>query len=369
MNNSSKIVGGRVDCPIEFLDMAINTPELFAQELLSYSTGSSNPFFRRLEKVTNAITDKPNPMDTRTYMFEDWFVCNDELPRYIHTDLSISGDAVGMAMCHSKGFTSVYRSEFEEEIDLVSVDVPVIDFDFAVRLNPRPEYGEKGMNYSAIQAIFRNLVDRGFNLLGGVSTFDRFQSHTLITSLVNMGIPSGILSIDHTTWKVIVDFEKDNYTKRESITKQPAMPWMDFREMIYQNRIKIPGVEEWKEGISYLEKEANESVWNPKNQKVEKMNGPGTSDDLIQSIVGASFNCQNNIIIQDLPELSHDSKYEQKEENFYKAVGQPLPNSSTVDKDRESLGQDGKAVDEDDDFLQDDFYSNMSYPEMGGNFR
>lgn len=313
--------GSVVDIPLEFLPFFDEEPERAVLEYLSIPVGSTNPFFRNSQKVRDAISrglGRVNPIDEKTYLFDSDFKSRDDNPRYMHIDLAINRDAVGISMCHASGFSKSRVTD--DKGNEVIVNVPYVKFDFTARLKPRVEYGERDMDFEAVLEIIRNLnFDRGFNLEDGLVTFDRFQSHTLMKQLKDLGIPCALLSIDHTISKVIVDHSKDDFIRRESLSRQPSAAMGALRDVLYEERVDFPQIPAYDEIRTWLEKEADEIQWDGEKQKAVKMEGG--SDDLIQSIAGSVFNCVNNAqLVGDVGPVN-DRDGEQKEEDFYKELG------------------------------------------------
>ena len=145
MNKSISIgTGSIVDIPIEFLEKFIEEPERAVLEYLSIPAGSTNPFFRNSHKVREAIErgkGRPNPFDEETYLFDPNFKSKDHNPRYMHIDLAINRDVVGISMCHASGF--VERKIKDAKGKDVIAQIPYVTFDFTARLKPRIEFGEK----------------------------------------------------------------------------------------------------------------------------------------------------------------------------------------------------------------------------------
>lgn len=309
----NKLPANRVECPIEYIMYAIRNPELFAQEFLSFPSGAVNPFFREIDRVIASVSeDRPNPLNEEDYTFADWWTAPDDLPRYAHVDLARNHDAVGISMCHTKGTVNIERVSNQDgtAMKIEKVDLPFIEFDFAGRLKARKHLGERGFDYKQIINIFTEIDRRGFNIKNGIITFDRFQSDMLMDAMRDLGFICALLSVDHTTRKAIVDFSKPHYYRHDSVHGQPAIVMMDFREMISQGRVQFPQIPAFDEQMDWLVKEAMEAMWNPDKQKVFKMEVSGASDDLLQSVAGAAFNCQVNVEDDILPQINAKPNYD-----------------------------------------------------------
>ena len=336
-----KDIATRRTIPIEYLPYAIKNPELFAQEFLSFPSGAINPFFRDIQKITDCVhKDRKNPIDEDTYAFHPEWKAQDDFPRYMHIDLARNQDAVGLAMSHTKGTITVEKVEMSasgDGVNITKLDLPLIEIDFAARLHARKDLGERVFDFRAIVGILEDIHNRGFNLKGGLITFDRFQSMMLMDMLQDRGFVCGMLSIDATTRKVVIDFDKDDYIRYESIRNQPAAAMIDFREAVTQSRVILPTIPMYDETTDWFTKEATESMWNPDKQKAFKMEAPGTSDDLLQGIVGSYFNCQVNSEDQILPML--DAKNTYNPDEWYKDIPGMEEEGDLSNRERETVAQ------------------------------
>ena len=326
-----------VNVPIEYFPAFYEQPERATIELLSIPSGSVNPFFRNTDKIQLSIKKGKhlkNPLDEYTYQFSPDFVSNDEEPRYMHIDLAINGDSVGIAMCHATKYET--RSvRMAGETEAKDVQLPIIEFDFVGRLSPRIEYGEHSMSYAAIEEMVAEIAtNRGFNLFEGLITFDRFQSHQLSQTIQGMGIPCGLLSIDHTVSKVIVDFSKDGFIRKVGTPREPAAAMVALRDAIYREGVTFPQIPMYDDYRSWLEKEIDECQWDGEKGKAVKMDGG--SDDMLQAIAGAVFNCINNAKpTGNIPTMDQDSQ--NAETAFYDNVGM----SNNIETNDEGFVEDG----------------------------
>jgi len=319
--------GNIVEIPIEFLRKFQDNPENAVLEYLCIPGGSVNPFFRNTTKIREAVhgdksVSRPNPIDEETYVFSsDFKAGNDRKPRYMHIDLAINRNAVGMSMCHAGGFVK-RRVMLPGQKHEVEASLPIVVFDFIARLKPRRAYGERDMDYDALLLMIEELAfERGFNLIDGLVTFDRFQSHMMISRVRGLNIPCALLSVDHTTSALIVDYSKENNIRREALHKQPSVAMGAFRDAFYQDRLVFTKMEMFDEYRTWLEKEVDEMQWNVDKQKAVKMEGG--SDDLLQSAAGATFHCVNNATEIHIPEQVESAEDSQREIEFWKNTGRP----------------------------------------------
>ena len=333
-----------VKIPLEYFPAFYEEPERATLELLSIPSGSINPFFRNHEKIAQAFErgeNRSNPLDELTYQFSPSFVAEETRPRYMHIDLAINGDYVGIAMCHAYDFET-RTMRMPGDLEAREVSMPKMRFDFVGRLAPRLEFGEIAMNYNAIEAMIDELAHtRGFNLHEGLITFDRFQSHQLMQSIRGMNIPCGLLSIDHTTSKVLIDYKKDGLVRKEGIPREPAAAMVSLRDAFYREALDIPEITPFDDHRNWLEKELDECQWDGTKQKALKMEG-GT-DDMLQAVAGAVFNCNNNADPEmEVPLLDQDDQM--SEESYYNAIGREDVTGFDLDLNADGYVEDGTSL-------------------------
>jgi len=112
-----------------------------------------------------------------------------EEPRWVHIDLSISGDATGVACGFVDKFVKVKATE-----EIVET-LPNIVFDFMVQIRP-PKNDE--IKYHKIRSLLYLLRDdMGLNIKW--VSCDSFQSTDMMQLLRRKGFTTGMMSIDKTT--------------------------------------------------------------------------------------------------------------------------------------------------------------------------
>lgn len=300
-----------IKVPLEFLKPFLDDPESAARDWLAVPRPSISPFFRSIDKISDCIKDYKNPLNWKTYALDSSLVAKDDHQRFMHIDLSTRRDAVGISMCFVHSFTQ--KTIKSPDGSFSAQPMPIIKFDFVGRLSPRPEFSEREINYEAILAIILDLDSRGFNLRGGIISFDRFQSHWLLMTLKKEGFICTLLSIDYTRSKKIIDFDRPpDYIRKEPITREPSACYVLGRDLFYQDRMILPSVPLWYDKqTNWLEREAMGTMWDESNQRAVK--GEGEVDDLLQSILGSAFHAHNNASTPplDQKELTHeeDSSY------------------------------------------------------------
>lgn len=110
---------------------------------------------------------------------------NPEEPRFVHIDLSMTGDATGVACGFVDKFVKIKIGDDMWEI------LPNIVFDFMLRVVP-PAGGE--INYQKIRDLLYKLRDQGLNIKW--VSCDSFQSTDMMQLLRHKGMTTGMVSID-----------------------------------------------------------------------------------------------------------------------------------------------------------------------------
>lgn len=108
-------------------------------------------------------------------------ITNPDCPRWVHIDLSISGDSTGVACGHVTGFTKTESGDM----------LPNIQLDFILRVNPPPG-GE--IIYSKIRSLLYKLRELGLPIRW--VSFDGFQSVDNTQILRSKGFTTGYISMD-----------------------------------------------------------------------------------------------------------------------------------------------------------------------------
>jgi len=292
MADQNPLPPGQIPVPLEYLQRFLEDPEAAAVDWLAVPQPVISPFFRDLNRISGCIKDYPNPLNWDTYAIDPEFIAKDDFPRFIHCDLSIRRDAVGISMCHVPHFVELQIRTNEGEIQ--SQPMPFIKFDLCARLKPRPEFSEREIDYDAILGIFLELARRNFRIDQGIVTFDRFQSHWMISTLRKEGFICSLLSVDYTTSRVIIDWNSSPYyIKKEPLPREPSACYVLGRDLMYQNRLSLPQIPLWIDRqTTWFEREVLGTTWDEKKERAGK--AEGETDDLLQSILGAAFNAHNN---------------------------------------------------------------------------
>jgi len=277
--------------PLSLKANFLRDPENFIRDIAAVSTESVNPFIRRKAKILEwEERSKPfeNPFDEEALIFDEDFGPDNTFNRYMHVDLGLSKDAVGISMCHVPYFLDRSTVVSGPDGPETRIDrVPFISFDFIGRI--KANKGEE-IILSEVRQIIYEITNLGFHL--ELITYDGFQSVESIQTLRLQGYRASRLSIDRTSTKVISVKQrndrqgKSNYgIRRESTDGNILAAWEGIKELIYDGRLHTP----WHP-IAF--KEARGLQEDRKKMKID--HPPKGTSDVIQSIAGSSFNAVNN---------------------------------------------------------------------------
>jgi len=277
--------------PLSLKTRFLSDPENFIRDIAAVSTESVNPFIRRAGKISEweerskAI---PNPFDEDALVFDEDYICDDSFARYMHIDLGVTKDAVGISMGHIPFFIDRENwitgpDGLERQIDRV----PFVRLDFVGRL--KAAKGEE-IILSEVRQIIYELTNLGFYI--DLITYDGFQSVESIQTLRNQGYRAARLSIDRTSTKVLSVKQKDDRLgksnhgiRRESTDGNVLAAWESLKEVIYEDRIESPY-------HPYIFAEARGLQEDRKKLKVDHR--PKGTSDVIQSVSGVVFNAVTN---------------------------------------------------------------------------
>lgn len=252
--------------PVTFLDDFKRDPEYALREIVGISTNAIQPFIAQRHKVFQATetwseqgwkpwTSKSN------YKLNEHGLLNekgmpviipenlpkDGKPRFVHVDLSISGDRCGIGISHISHYVEVGNEK-----------LPYYVVDWAVTLEP------DSVNQIDIEEVRRWVSDLKLKYklnLGRVS-YDGFQSFQSIQMLRKVGINAMNISVDKTT-----------------------EPYQNFRDALYTDRVAIPDDDDLRIELVGLEFNSNA---NSGKGKVDHQ--PHTTKDKADSAVGSMFN-------------------------------------------------------------------------------
>jgi len=298
-----------IKVPMELKENFLRDPENFIRDIAAIPLEALRPFFKRRDLIDQVVNKKYiNPFDEEHLEFDRDFQRQDgdTYRRFMHIDLGIRHDAVGISMCHCPEF--VARKSVQRQPDNTYQDItiyePIIKFDFLGRIKVKK--GEEIL-LSEIRDLIFELSKRGFFI--ALVTYDQFQSTDSIQLLKREGYTVGRLSIDRTTHRLIIDRNHEDRIRRESTEGRKIAAMQALKDALYEERLIIPYHPYWK-------KEALSAEYNEKKIKVD--HPPMGSIDLLQSIAGSIFNLINNEYKYD--DREDDKEYSEIEDNYYTGI-------------------------------------------------
>ena len=276
-----------IQIPLELKANYLRDPENFLRDIACVPTESTRPFIKDKGKI--AFVEKnahENPFNEDKRSFIEGYGPADgtiQFARYMHIDLGLKKDAVGISMCYASHFVERQHVEVEAFGNrTTNVRLPFIKFDFVGRV--KAAKGEEIL-LSEIREIIYTIQRMGFYI--GLITFDGFQSVDSIQILRNQGFKVGRLSIDRTSTKLVLDkrSKSGDGLKRVSTEGQTMAAMQALKDALYDNRLAIPFHEYWR-------KEAVGAEIDYKKNKVDHK--PRGTIDMFQSIAGSVYNLINN---------------------------------------------------------------------------
>ncbi len=277
----------KIKVPMELKANYLRDPENFLRDIACIPTESTRPFIKdrsKIDKVDKAAYANPFLEDKRSFITEFGPEKGTGLhTRYMHIDLGLKKDAVGISMCHASHFVERQKVEIEAfGHRMTNVRLPFIKFDFLGRVSAAK--GEEIL-LSDIREIIYQIQRLGFYI--GLITFDGFQSVDSIQILRNQGFRVGRLSIDRTSTKLVLDkrSKTGDGLSRKSTEGQTMAAMQALKDALYDERLAIPVHEYWK-------KEAVGAEIDYKKNKVDHK--PRGTIDLLQSMAGSVYNLVNN---------------------------------------------------------------------------
>jgi len=140
-------------------------------------------FFKSREKIEMCFNQPYNGVDDLG-RFQDWFRPVEDKEYFIHVDLAQKHDHCAVAMAHVDRW--VHVKTFLDH----NVVSPMTVVDCVRWWTPT---SDKSVDFSEVKQFIVDLVTRGFNVKK--VTFDRWQSHDIMTELRMLGINTETLSV------------------------------------------------------------------------------------------------------------------------------------------------------------------------------
>lgn len=243
----------------------------FSSEQIVVSTGTGTIALDSLARIAD-------------YLIPGFVLENPSAKRFMHLDLALSGDSVGISMCHISSWRTIYGETLEQkkqrleeqqkqakkdklelgfyspltdtEVFVTNDDavVPVIKFDFMLRINPPAKPNKIALSKIRDFIVF---LARALHVQFGMISADQFQSAQMLQELAELGFPTKGLSVDKT-----------------------PEPYMAFTRLIYDSRVEFYDYAQFK-------KELFQVIYYPERKKVD--HPKGGSKDVADSVVGSAW--------------------------------------------------------------------------------
>ena len=241
------------------------------RDLAGRSTTSTYKLFRLKDRIHKAATmallfpetiridfDDDADQIANYVLVKDYFKTplKRNIPRYIHIDIGVSGDRLGIAGSYASTFetrTSRNTSTFEETYE----SVPRIVTEWCVGIEPKP--GKQVPLYK-VRVFIQWLTKQGYTI--GKITSDGYQSTEMLQLLTKMGYDAELLSMDRT-----------------------ADPFLAVRSVVYEGRASVPNSELLKKELSELELSADgKKVDHPKRNADNSLGSKDVADAVAGSV-------------------------------------------------------------------------------------
>lgn len=185
------------------------------RDIAGIATQAISPFIHRVEKISQAVSDLPNPVD-----MEEWQAGTDLVfhwnrvcegyerrlpggfkeqawrpkrhpgaPRFVHIDPALTGDSAGVCIAHIAGWTEVIRRD-SMGVEYTEL-APVYETDLLLGVKPPP--GDE-IFLGDLRSIVYQFAEHGFQIARG--SLDSYQSADTIQQFRQRGIESEVLSVD-----------------------------------------------------------------------------------------------------------------------------------------------------------------------------
>jgi len=265
------------------------------QDIAGYSVSAANKLFSSNAAYQRCLTNNLHPfsreelivsttneqmqdgfLPIKSYLYNGIRFDKLNMKRYMHLDLALTGDSLGISMCYISGWKSIYKQDSnysDEDFDTGLIDneikIPIIEYDFMLKVNPPKKPNKIALSKVRDFIVYlRNEMGIKFDII----TADQFQSAQLLQELDELGFNTGYLSVDRTP---------DAY--------------LAFTNLIYEERVKFYDYKPFK-------KELFNVVYYPAKKKVDHTSVG--SKDVADSVVGAAFNAIKSVDKTDVTEQS-----------------------------------------------------------------
>ncbi len=209
-----------LDVPIEYKDDFLKNPHDSLRDIVGMSTSSVSPFFRRRFKILECIQAGADE-GLQSFLVKDnvilgvdgmpqvkpgHYCMNPSRPRYVHIDLSLTGDRCGVAMLRFDGM-----HKCERENGMIEM-LPECSVELACSIEPDTQHE---IQIAEVRLWVKMLRDRyGYPIK--VVTYDGFMSTESRQQWKKEGMKTGHVSVDKT-----------------------SVPYKQFRDGISDGRVKM----------------------------------------------------------------------------------------------------------------------------------
>jgi hypothetical protein len=209
-----------LEIPIEYYDDFRRDPHGSLRDVCGISTSSISPFFKRRFKIYEAV-DRADELGLASFLQKDnvilgvdgmpmvqfgHYCANPSRPRYVHIDLSTTGDRCGIAMVRFDGMQDVTRTNGVIE------KLPIATVELACSIEPD---GNNEIQFSEVRTWVKQLRDLYGYPIKAV-TYDGVFSIESIQQWKKQGMKTGHESVDRT-----------------------SVPYKQFRDAINDDRINM----------------------------------------------------------------------------------------------------------------------------------
>lgn len=210
--------------PIEFSQEFSEDITKAIRDIAGHSTLATTPFLSNSELVLKCFGGTTNVSQEEFTDFVGYpcyllpeVMDKSSHPRYVHIDLSVTGDMTGVVIGHVYGFKSKTEDR-PEPLPLIKIDLV---------LEVRPPKGNE-IEFSKIRDLLYKLRELGMPVKW--VSLDSYQSRDMIQILKQKGFTTGMLSID---------------TSRA--------PYESLKNALYEGRLQIPTHKKLKKELLALE--------------------------------------------------------------------------------------------------------------------
>lgn len=192
-----------LDVPYEYYDDFMKNPHDSLRDIVGMSTSSISPFFRRRFKILECIQAGEDE-GLQSFLVKDnvvlgvdgmpqvkpgHYCMNPSRPRYVHIDLSLTGDRCGVAMLRFDGLRKVERENGMVEM------MPECSVELACTIEPD---SQNEIQIAEVRMWVKFLRDRyGYPIK--VVTYDGFMSTESRQQWKKEGMKTGHVSVDKTS--------------------------------------------------------------------------------------------------------------------------------------------------------------------------